>query len=88
MTLEKFFDISFNYNVRVNFTSLIQIVDTLDGVDVNNPNDFSVGSTDFPAGELHLNGEDALMFSRERYSFAAGDRERGKPDAGHRCDYP
>lgn len=78
MTLEKFFDISINYNVRVNFTSLIQIVDTLGGVDVNNPNDFSVGSTDFPAGELHLNGEDALMFSRERYSFAAGDRERGK----------
>lgn len=78
MTLEKFFNIPINYNVRVNFTSLIQIIDTLGGVDVNNPNGFSVGSKDFPAGEIHLNGEDALIFSRERYSFETGDRERGR----------
>ena len=26
----------------------------------------------------HLNGEEALIFARERYSFAEGDRQRGK----------
>lgn len=26
----------------------------------------------------HLNGEEALAFSRERYSFEAGDNQRGK----------
>jgi len=32
----------------------------------------------FPEGKIHLNGREALAFSRERYSFADGDLQRGR----------
>ena len=80
MTLEKLFGIDINYNVRVNFTSLIRIVDELGGITVQNPNDFvsTHGNYHFPAGSVDLNGNQALGFVRERYSFTDGDRERGR----------
>lgn len=77
-TMENFFGIDINYYARVNFTSLISMVDALGGITVNNPNTFSAGGFSFNAGDIQLNGAQALAFSRERYSFAAGDRERGK----------
>lgn len=77
-TLEKVFDTTINYDVRVNFSTVIKVIDELGGVEVNNPNDFSVGNFNFTPGTITLNGEQALAFSRERYSFAAGDRERGR----------
>lgn len=79
MTLENLFDIDINYNVRVNFNSLIKVVDELGGITVNNPNDFTVKSgTHFPVGKINLDGKKALEFVRERYSFSEGDRERGR----------
>ena len=39
---------------------------------------FSAGGYDFTEGMNHLNGEQALAFSRERKSFSGGDRQRGK----------
>lgn len=77
-TLETLLDTQINFVVRVNFTTLVQLVDDLGGVDVNNPNSFSVGQNEFPQGTIHMDGETALTFSRERYSFVQGDRERGK----------
>lgn len=69
-----YFDINIPFYVRVNFTSLIDIVDVIGGIEVDNPQDF----LNFKKGTIHLNGEEALTFSRERYSFKAGDRERGR----------
>lgn len=67
-----------NY-VRINFTSFVKIVDTLGGVDVTNPTAFTTDSKQvFPAGTLHLNGKDALTFSRERHNLAGGDNDRGR----------
>ena len=62
---------------RVNFTSLIQIVDTLGGIDVNSEYAFEAQGYSFKQGVNHLNGEQALAFSRERHSFASGDNQRG-----------
>lgn len=78
MTLEKLFGVDINYNIRVNFSSLVSLVNELGGITVNNSNDFAAGGYSFPSGELQLNGDEALMFVRERYSFADGDRERGR----------
>ena len=80
MTLEHLFDMKINYNARVNFSSVVNIVDELGGVDVINPNTFTIEGHTFVASDqpIHLNGEEALAFSRERYSFAEGDRERGR----------
>ena len=77
-TVEDLLDIDINYYVRVNFTTVIKLVDTLGGVDVYSEYDFSSGGYQFSKGYNHLNGESALVFSRERYSFASGDNQRVK----------
>ncbi len=78
MTLEKLFGIDINYNIRVNFSSLVALVNELGGITVDNPNDFTAGGYSFPSGTVQLDGDKALAFVRERYSFADGDRERGR----------
>ena len=77
-TLGELYDIDINYYVRINFTSLIEVVDALGGVDVNSEVAFSAGGYDFVEGTNHLNGEQALAFSRARHQFAEGDNQRGK----------
>jgi LCP family protein required for cell wall assembly len=79
-TLEDLYGIQIDYYTRVNFSSLVKIVDTLGGVDVNVDQAFTSrhGNFTFTTGVNHMNGEQALGFSRERYSFAAGDRTRGQ----------
>ena len=77
-TLEDLYGIGINYNVRINFTSLEKVVNEIGGVDVVSEYDFSSGGTHFAAGKNHLNGKQALAFSRERYSFEGGDRTRGQ----------
>lgn len=82
-TLENLFDITCNYYVKVNFKSVVDIVDALGGVTVDS--DFSFSSThslsgktySFKVGENRLTGDAALAFARERYSFSNGDRQRG-----------
>ncbi|MEX2099911.1 MAG: LCP family protein [Acidimicrobiia bacterium] len=64
--------------VRVNFPHFTQLVDAIGGIDINIPtamNDEFSGA-DFAAGPAHLNGEQALAFSRDRHSFANGDLTR------------
>ena len=79
-TLENLYGIDIAYYVKVNFTSVVKIVDALGGVDVNSPYEFTTthGNYQIKQGMNHLNGEMALGFVRERYSFASGDNQRGK----------
>jgi len=77
-TLENLYNIDISYYARVNFTSLITIVDALGGVDVESEYSFTARGYHFQKGTNHLNGDQALAFSRERYSFSGGDRQRGK----------
>lgn len=78
-TLEELYGIDLSYYAKVNFSSLIKIVDILGGVDVNSDYSFtSSAGYSFNKGMNHMNGEQALAFSRERYSFAEGDNQRGK----------
>lgn len=78
-TLAMLYDVPVDYYFRVNFTGFRDVVDALGGVTVNSEYDFTaVEGTHFNAGSNELNGEQALRFARERYAFAAGDRQRGK----------
>lgn len=77
-TLEELYGIDISYYARVNFTSLIEIVDALGGVDVESKYAFSAGGYSFREGTNHLDGAEALAFSRERHSFSSGDNQRGK----------
>ncbi len=73
-TLEDLYGVPIDHYVRINFSSLVNIVDTIGGVDVYSEYAFK----SFRQGQNHLDGAQALMFSRERYSFSAGDRQRGR----------
>ena len=77
-TLENLYGIDISYYARVNFTSLETIVDALGGVDVNSEVEFTAGGYSFTKGMNHMDGKQALAFSRERYSFQEGDNQRGK----------
>ncbi len=79
-TLENLLDIKVNYFSRVNFTSFINIVDTIGGIELQNPRSFNTydNSYYFEAGAVTLDGDKALSFSRERKNLPGGDNDRGK----------
>jgi polyisoprenyl-teichoic acid--peptidoglycan teichoic acid transferase len=72
-TVEAFLDIPIDYYVQVNMEGFKEIVDAVGGITVNNTLDFTVGEVEFPIGELRLDGEQALSFSRMRYDDPNGD---------------
>ena len=75
--LEDLLDIDINYYVKVNFTTLVDIVDELGGITVNSKYDFtSIDGYHFSKGNNSLNGAEALSFARERQAFSEGDRVR------------
>lgn len=78
-TIEDFMNIKINYYVKVNFTSLVKVVDELGGIDVDSK--FAFTSQDgftYKKGINHLNGKEALSFSRERKALPRGDKSRGE----------
>ena len=77
-TLEDLYQTPIDYGVRINFTSLLNIIDTIGGVSVYSDNQFSSGGYTFQIGYNQLNSKQALEFSRNRKSFKDGDRTRGK----------
>jgi len=72
-TVENFLNIPIDYYMKINMEGFEEIVDAVGGVTINNDFDFSAGGTHFPKGEITLNGEDALTFSRMRYEDPRGD---------------
>ncbi|WP_105113430.1 LCP family protein [Streptococcus suis] len=77
-TLENLYGIDISNYIRLNFTSFLQLIDLVGGVDVQNEQEFTSGGHHFPLGTVHLDAERALIFVRERYSLANGDNDRGK----------
>ena len=82
-TLEQLYDVEIPFYARVNFTSLITLVDAMGGVDVESEYAFTTNGDggavmSVQQGLNHFNGKQALAFSRERYSLAGGDNQRGK----------
>lgn len=82
-TLANLYGIDIPFYVRVNFTSLIQIVDMMGGVDVYSEYAFTTSGNGGPVmdvqqGVNHFDGQQALSFARERYNVPGGDNQRGK----------
>lgn len=76
-TLENLYKIDIDYYFRINFTGFVDVVDALGGIDVYSAYDFTAEDHHFVQGMNSLNGEEALIFARERYAFSEGDRQRG-----------
>ncbi|MBR4164578.1 MAG: LCP family protein, partial [Solobacterium sp.] len=66
-----------NY-ILINFTTYKQIIDAIGGVDVNNPYafDYTWDDYSYPEGMIHLDGQAALYYVRERYNLPNGDFDR------------
>ncbi|MCF2680975.1 LCP family protein [Faecalicatena contorta] len=82
-TLENLYETEIPFYVRVNFTSVEEIVDVMGGVDVESELAFTTGGeagaiVEVKKGKNHFTGKEALAFVRERKALAAGDNQRGK----------
>ena len=73
-TMQDLYGVPIDYYTRVNFSSLVKIIDTIGPIDVYS--DYSFKS--YHEGYNTLNSKQALEFARERYSFNEGDRQRGR----------
>lgn len=76
-TIEDFLDTKILYYIRVNFDSLVKVVDSIGGVDIDNDVAFKGYTRNFEVGKLHLNGKEALEYARERKKMPSGDYTRG-----------
>ena len=80
-TLGMLYNEDINYYFRINFAGFEQLIDALGGVTVYSDYEFDSKNElgyHFNQGDNYMNGEQALVFSRERYAFQEGDRQRGK----------
>lgn len=82
-TLEELYQVSIPFYGRLNFTSFINIIDILGGVDVESEYAFTTGTdagavVEIQEGTNHLDGQEALAFARERHALVDGDNQRGK----------
>ncbi|KHD44224.1 LCP family glycopolymer transferase CpsA [Streptococcus hongkongensis] len=79
-TLENLYGIKISNYARINFTTFMDLIDLLGGIEVVNDTAFTSyhGNYVFPKGNVKLNSERALGFVRERYSLQGGDNDRGK----------
>ncbi|GLY09074.1 LCP family protein [Pseudobacillus badius] len=72
-TVEEFLDIPVDYYVEMNMDGFKDLVDAVGGVTVDNPFAFSYGGESFKQGTIHLNGEEALQYTRMRKEDPKGD---------------
>ncbi|HEM4399190.1 TPA: LCP family protein [Streptococcus suis] len=79
-TLENLYGINISNYIRLNFTSFLQLIDLVGGIDVENTQEFTSlhGNYHFSVGRIHMDAEQALGFVRERYSLEGGDNDRGQ----------
>ncbi len=82
-TLSELYDVEIPFYARVNFTSLIDVVDILGGLDVVSEYEFTTSTAsgkvvDVKEGLNHFDGVEALAFARERKKVPGGDNQRGK----------
>ena len=77
-TVEQDTGLTIHDYIEVNFLGFVKVIDALGGVNICLP--FAVDDRDsglhMSAGPHHVNGITALMFARDRHSFAASDLAR------------
>ncbi len=83
-TIEDYFDVNIDYYAKINFKGLVKLVDAVGGVEMNVEkelctDDSSRGSQIcIQPGQQVLNGEQALVYARNRKQLANGDFGRAE----------
>lgn len=78
--LSDLYHVPINYYAQINFAGFEKLIDAIGGVTVESDYAFTTrhGHFSIQKGTNYLNGEQALGFVRERYSFGSGDNQRGR----------
>lgn len=72
-TVEEALDVPIDFYVAVNMEGFLSIIDVLGNIEVNNDMELIRNEYKFPKGNISLNGDEALIFSRIRYEDPRGD---------------
>lgn len=75
-TVEDLLNIKINYYARVNFDTVVNLVNQIGGISIYS--DQNLKFCNIKKGYNDLNGDCALRFARERHSYQTGDRHRGE----------
>jgi LCP family protein required for cell wall assembly len=77
-TVQQDTGLTINTYAEINFLGFVKVVNALGGVDICLPTavDDPYSGLNMPAGKHHVNGIQALMFARDRHSFALSDFQR------------
>lgn len=83
-TIQNYLDVTIDYYAKINFKGLVKLVDAVGGVEVDVPTRICTddssrsGELCINEGRQNLNGEQALVFARNRKAFADGDFARAR----------
>jgi len=75
-TVEKLLDIPVDHYVAIDMAWLKDLVYAVGGIDISNTINFTQDGYGFNIGEVYLNGDKALAYSRMRYDDPNGDYGR------------
>ena len=80
--VEELMGIEINYYVKVNYSTVVKLVDAIGGIEIDSPYAFTThgmsNTYTFEKGYNYLNGAEALAYSRERASWVDGDMHRNE----------
>lgn len=85
--IENQLGIEINYYLRVNYSTVMKLVDAIGGIEIQSDRDFytsgmkgmpELNGLHFVKGTNKVNGKQALAFCRERHSFSEGDMARNE----------
>lgn len=82
-TIEDYFGVNIDYYAKINFKGLVKLVDAVGGVDINVEQELCTddssrgGEVCIYPGQQTLNGEQALVYARNRKQLSNGDFGRG-----------
>ena len=77
-TIQDYLDVDINYYAKINFKGLVKLVNAVGGVEVDVPKELCTDNSDregvvcIKEGRQTLNGEQALVFARNRKQLANG----------------
>lgn len=75
-TVENFLDLDIDFYMEADYGAIVSVVNTVGGIEIDNPVDFELDGVYVPAGKYIADGWQALEFCRERHHMPNGDFDR------------
>ncbi|RKL65156.1 hypothetical protein CR203_22090 [Salipaludibacillus neizhouensis] len=78
--VKQFYNIPIDHHIHITDEELVKLINSIEGVNVTNPFEFSYKGKDFSEGDLHLKGREAILYGEmtkddPRGEFGSIERE-------------